>query len=305
MAFLTKNQFSCILTQLRESLEQNEYVEPWQCPICTFDNSESYYMCSMCGHELKTYSIKKCDSIVRSDHKTCFTNVFGDNKICLPVIHVTETSEDVFDHINFEENLSRCFSANVDGIFLVNNDCSSLSLINSYIYAKNKYPLKWIGLNYLGNCYEAIYFAKYLNVDGLWLDNIGVFDDDVNRAEFIQSYIQLLKLEALIFGGICFKYQRQPENPTLTASNASKFAHVITTTGNGTSHPIEIEKLKNIYDGVSDTNFIAVASGISCDNVQDILPYVHVFMMHTSVVDSENLIDVEKLARIKTMINLV
>lgn len=303
MTSLSKPQFSCIIRQLHASLENHEFVEPWTRPICTFDNSKSYYMCSVCGHELKTYSIKKYDTIVRCEHKTSFTNVFGKKKIILPVVHVIETSEDVFDQINFDENLSRCFSANVDGVFLVNNDCSSFSLINAYIYAKNKYPLKWIGLNYLGNCYEAIHFAKYLNVDGLWLDNIGVFDEDVNRAEFIQSYIQFIKLKALIFGGICFKYQRQPENPTLTASNASKFTDVITTSGNGTSHPIEIEKLQKIYDGVSNTNFIAVASGISCDNVRDILPYVDVFMMHTSVVDSDNLFDVNKLLYIKNIIN--
>ncbi len=199
--------------------------------------------------------------------------------------------------------LSKIFCARVDGVFLVNNDCSSLSLINAYIYAKQMYPKKWIGLNYLGNCYEAMGFAKYLNVDGLWMDNIGVFDDNVNRAKFIQSYIDGIDFRGLLFGGICFKYQVQPQSPEITAKNASRFAHIITTTGKGNSHPVEIEKVRQIYNAVNNTNFIAVASGISPENIREILPYVNVFMMHSSVINETGLFDKLKLEQLVQIVN--
>lgn len=221
-----------------------EYIDPWDCEVCTFKNHTSYYMCTVCGHEPKDYKFKNYGEHLQKTNKFHkLKSVFGKTKIFLPVIHV----------INKEQTdtcLDICFNkVNVDGVFLINNDCSEDELIEAYKRAKKDYPNKWIGINILGNIFNSLGKINELRPDGFWTDTAGINDDDVGIATFIQSYLAKNKITSLYFGGICFKYRKQPKNPILTAMNATKFVDVVTTTGKGGMIPISLEKLKNIYKG--------------------------------------------------------
>lgn len=204
-------------------------------------------------------------------------SIFGKEKIFLPVLHVINEEQ-------MNKNLEIIFDTyNADGVFLINNYCSDEDLYDGFITARNNYKNKWIGINYLGDPRYAINMATELEADGIWFDNGGVIDDNCKYAEKLNETMKVAGYKGLNFGGTCFKYQQQPKNISLTVTNACNYMDVVTTSGDGTGKAINLEKLKTIYDASNGNNMIAVASGISPDNVEVIKPYCNIFMANTCI----------------------
>ncbi len=203
--------------------------------------------------------------------------IFGKEKIFLPVLHVINEEQ-------MNKNLEIIFDEyNADGVFLINNYCSDEDLYNGFIHARDNYKDKWIGINYLGHPGYSINMGTELNAAGIWFDNGGVIDDDCIYGEKINETIKRVGYRGLNFGGTCFKYQAQPKDIALTARNACNYMDIVTTSGDGTGKAINVEKLKTIYNAVNQQNMIAVASGISPDNVDVIKPYCNIFMANTCI----------------------
>lgn len=259
-----------------------DFVDEWTCQICTFINNNHYYVCSMCKHESNEYHIKNYGVHHQRENKNeKLSKTFGKMKVFLPVIHVIDLEQTL-------KCLSICFDdVNVDGVFLVNNFCSTKVLIDVYKQVKVNYPNRWIGLNILGNEFEALTIYQELQPSGIWLDNAGVYDATVDMATFIQSFIGKNNISSLYFGGICFKYCRQPNNAEQTAKNAYKFMDVVTTSGNKTGECIDNNKIIDIYNGVNDNAPIAIASGIDINNIDVIARYTNVFIMNTNLCENE------------------
>lgn len=250
----------------------------------------------MCGHGDDMFHIKNYGIHSQYENKNeKFLKVFGKKKVFLPVIHVIDIDQTM-------KCLDICFNiANVDGVFLINNYCSTEKLIEVYKEAKIKFSEKWIGLNILGNVFQSLILYRELQPSGIWIDDSGVFDDNVNIATFIQSIIAKWNIKSLYFGGICFKYRDQPSNMKLTASNASKFMDVVVTSGNKTGEKIEMQKLQTIKKGIVNTP-IGVASGIDENNIDEIGNDVDVFIVNTSISEKE-IFNVKKLFKLKNKIS--
>ena len=111
--------------------------------------------------------------------------------------------------------------------------------------------------------------------------------------------------DVLVFGSICFKYQRQPKSVETTTRTALDICDVITTSGKGTGidhDPSDIDKFRTMKAICTENSYLAVASGISESNISNILEHVDIFMVNTSIAKDEIFIP-EKLANLVNIIN--
>lgn len=89
----------------------------------------------------------------------------------------------------------------------------------------------------------------------------------------------------LYFGGVAFKYQRAvaPEDWGAAAVQAAAMGvHAVTTSGPATGEPASVEKVKAIRSALRD-HALALASGITPENVGDFLPYVDAYLVATGI----------------------
>ena len=206
-----------------------------------------------------------------------FYNIFKNKKLVFPVIHVLDVNQTI-------ENAEIAFSEDADGIFLINHDYNYAHLLGIFAKVREKFPDKWIGINFLDIYPHDIFNFITNEVNGVWVDNAGI-DENKERqdyAETVQKKIKQKKWQGLYFGGVAFKYQREVEELEKAASIASKYMDVITTSGPATGLAAEIEKIKRIRKGAG-LHPIAIASGITPENVVDYLPFANAFLVATGI----------------------
>ena len=102
------------------------------------------------------------------------------------------------------------------------------------------------------------------------------------------------QIKGLVFGGLAFKYQKQPNDIELACKDAIKFTDVACTSGPGTGKAPSIEKIKTLKHYLGD-HPLAIASGVSVDNVHLYAEYVDYLMVASSITDKNEMINKDKL----------
>jgi len=205
-------------------------------------------------------------------------------------------------HINDPETATAqadiAFSAGADGVYLIDHSSnpSFADLFDTFNLVKAAHRDGFVGINPLGagdalaslRVVEAAYHQGQLDFmpDGLWVDsakagvNIAGFD---RLNAFRQSHPELRGVKLL--GGVAFKYTSDyteaPEAAAAMAIEAAPYLDVITTSGEGTGQPPPVAKIKAMKE--RSASKIAIASGISIDNVKDYQPYTDEVLVSTSV----------------------
>ena len=86
----------------------------------------------------------------------------------------------------------------------------------------------------------------------------------------------------LYFGGVAFKYQRPVDDLAQAAMIAADYMDVVTTSGPGTGHAASLEKISCLKQALGDQP-LAIASGITPENVGDYLDRADCFLVATGV----------------------
>ena len=73
---------------------------------------------------------------------------------------------------------------------------------------------------------------------------------------------------------------------------------VLTTSGIRTGIPIEKEKLEFIYKNKHKKLPIAIASGITPENIPNIIKHCNIFIVRSSIIDTNNNISMSKLFKL-------
>jgi predicted TIM-barrel enzyme len=118
--------------------------------------------------------------------------------------------------------------------------------------------------------------------------------DEDAQVEALQAYYEL-DSDYLYFGGVAFKYQRKVEDLETAARIARAYMDVVTTSGPATGEAADIEKIRRMRDGLGPSEALAIASGLTVDNVSEYLPYADVLMVATGVSESWDKLDIDKL----------
>ena len=116
------------------------------------------------------------------------------------------------------------------------------------------------------------------------MDNAGIDERtaDQTEAEEILSERQRRGWGGLYFGGVAFKYQRAVEDLERAASLAAKYMDVVTTSGPGTGKAATRDKIKAMKRALADTP-LAIASGVTPENVVDYLDFADPFLVATGI----------------------
>jgi len=204
-------------------------------------------------------------------------DIFGNRHAVLPVIHV-----ETLDGALYNTELAQ--EHGCDGAFLIAHRGSSSDLLNVYAEVSAKFPDFWMGINCLDLTPVETFAKVHAGVNGIWVDNAQVDENIVEQVE--ADKIDDAKLESdfrgLYFGGVAFKYQRPVEDLKNAMLKAAPSVDVITTSGAGTGQAAEVQKIAEMRSADSVTP-LAIASGITVENVSEYLPIADCFLVATGI----------------------
>lgn len=190
------------------------------------------------------------------------------------------------------------FANDVDGVFLISHDWSKeKDLFEVHGILRAMYPDKYIGVNFLSyGAWEAYDRAWASRFSGVWMDNAGVSSRGLTGAgDALKELVEMLAPEyrADIFASIAFKYQSPEPAPISAAIQALRLGYIPTTSGPGTGLAPDIEKIESMSAAVNGR--LAVASGMTPDNVHLFAPHVSHILVATGISIDEHRIDKSKL----------
>lgn len=208
------------------------------------------------------------------------SKVFRRSRVFLPVIHpvAKETALD---------SIQTAVESGADGIFLINQGMTISEVLNFIPEIHRRHEHLWIGVNLLGEEPEDVVgLIANLLVGGIWSDNAEIDEqsDAQPAGERFQQARHKFGWKGLYFGGVAFKYQRAVPDALLpfAARNATPWMDVITSSGPGTGYAASVEKARALRSGAG-AHPLALASGVSPENVVGFLPYVDAYLVASEI----------------------
>lgn len=230
-----------------------------------------------------------------------FRQVFPKRHTLLVVIHCENMLQTI-------RNVGIAQKEGADGVFLINHGIMASGLIKCYLAAKKEYGNFWVGVNFLdADMLSATVMARTWKLPGLWLDDAGYEEgapDPLRKlCRLAKRQIELdLSRTTLIFGGTAFKYRPSVVNVAKAAQATSSFVDVVTTCGDRTGSPPDVEKIRLMKQAIGQ-NPLAIASGISAQNITDYLDCTDCFMVATSISISQSDLDPRKVNQLVMLLS--
>lgn len=205
--------------------------------------------------------------------------IFPNNHVILPVIHVKSESQVV-------ANAQITQDAGCDGVFLIDMDGRGhQKLFHFHRLLRKEMSQLWIGLNCLDLRADHLFPRLPEGVNGVWADDACIHESCGEKqywAELIQKAREESGWHGLYFGGVAFKYQHRVEKVGVAAKIATKYMDVVTTSGEATGKPPEVEKIAVMKEAIGN-HPLGIASGISPANVTSYTSYADCFLVATSL----------------------
>ena len=227
--------------------------------------------------------------LVNSPKPTRFCAAFSQQHVILPVIHVKDEDQAL-------RNAWLAREAGADGVFLINHGISSDRLFSVLRVVKTEHSDWWVGVNCLGMMPSDIFHYVDNSVSGVWVDNGMIDEESVEQphAQFVSKVRTEKHWLGLYFGGVAFKYQRPVKDLVKAATTAQPYMDVVTTSGPGTGMEASVDKIRTMKQALGSFP-LAIASGITPENVSDYLEYADCFLVATGVSWSFHEFDLMKL----------
>lgn len=194
----------------------------------------------------------------------------------LPVIHALDVPQCM-------RNAELAFDAGADGVFLIHMDGMDEDLEVIAVHLKGRWPERFVGVNFLSrNPLEALERCLKLELDATWTDKPGVTGNGVSPLAQVVCARLMENPQHLFFGSVAFKYQAAEPLPVQAALNAKELGMVPTTSGEATGVAPAVDKLKAMRAGLGSSP-LALASGLTPDNVTELGPYLSHLLVATGV----------------------
>lgn len=207
-----------------------------------------------------------------------FKEAFPRGRAVIPVVHVQDQKQAL-------NNAEIALDQGADGIFLISmRRMPHQKLHDIAQIVRVDFPDFWIGVNYLDLEAEKVFKNVDRGISGVWSDNAGI--DEKSERQIDAAVIRNAQIESgwkgLYFGGVAFKYQRPVEDCAAAARVAVNFVDVVTTSGEATGIPANIDKIRTMKEAMGDHPF-AIASGISPENIHEYTPFIDAFLVASSL----------------------
>lgn len=217
---------------------------------------------------------------MKSLPQNAIQRIFHRSRVLLPVIHPVSRPTAL-------ASIQIAADAGADGIFLINQGMSTDQVLAFIPEVAWQFAGLWIGVNLLGVPPEdVIERILQLPVGGIWSDNAGIDECGAEQPAGLRfrKARERWGWGGLYFGGVAFKYQMPVSDKLLpdAARKASPWVDVITTSGPGTGIPAPVTKVQALRSGAV-AHPMALASGISPENIAGYLPYVDAYLAATEI----------------------
>lgn len=214
-----------------------------------------------------------------------------------PVVHIQQNNVDVATREG-----SKALNLGADGIYLIDHKNGGHymgPLFETFNNLADKSPDRYIGLNLLGlSPQSAMYaLAKALSKSGnllfapsaLWVDDMR--DDwPISSAMETRDVNPDLRRVRLL-GGVAFKYTDTfTDDPNMARYETvylQDSVDVVTTSGSATGQAPSVEKIRAMKEVMGD-KLLAVASGITAENIYNYEGIVDEILVGTSIETSPN-----------------
>jgi predicted TIM-barrel enzyme len=217
-------------------------------------------------------------------------------QVILPVIHVESQDQAL-------RNTEVAKTAGCDGVFLINHSIYSEELLGIAHRVRDSFPDWWIGVNCLDLAPEAVFACVDEAISGIWVDNAFV-DERTGEQPVAERVLEARRQsgwQGLYFGGVAFKYQREVQDLAAAARSSVRYVDVVTTSGPGTGRAASTSKIAAMKNGLGDAP-LAIASGITPENVGDYLEVADCFLVATGI--SRNFFELDP-AKVGALMNAV
>lgn len=230
--------------------------------------------------------------------------IFGTERVLLPVIHPVSWDAAL-------ANVELVVDVGCPGIFLIDQGMAQAQVLELVLAVRKRFPKLWVGVNLLGLSPAAALTTSLDacegRIDGLWTDNARVDERAASQPE-AEALLEVRRAQGwagLYFGGVAFKYQREVPDADLAhaARAAAAFMDVICTSGPGTGREARLDKLRTMRAAVGTEAAIALASGVTADNVLHYTPYVNAFLVGTGIEADFGILDRQKVATLQRLIS--
>jgi hypothetical protein len=215
--------------------------------------------------------------------------VFPQRHVVLPVIHVEREHQ-------ARRNADLARQAGADGVFLINHFSGYEDLLAIQRTVSEDHPDWWVGVNCLDLDPPQVFELVTEQVAGIWVDHAGI-DERENEQPLAEEAAVARERSGwggLYFGGVAFKYQRPVEDLTRAARLAVRYMDVVTTSGAGTGIAAAREKIVAMKEAVGGFP-LAIASGITPENVGDYLDVADCFLVATGISRGFTELDLDKV----------
>lgn len=199
-------------------------------------------------------------------------------KYVLPVVHHR-------DYATSRAQGQLALAAGADGVFLISHGGDDDALFAPAQDLKETFPDKLVGLNLLGSdALTAFDRTLTAGLDMVWADAPAVTSAGAAAmAQRISAKLAPLDGRFNVFGSVAFKYQPHEPNPPLAALLAWQLGMVPTTSGTGTGHAPAVSKISAMKKALSPEAPLAIASGMTPENVRDFLPHATHLLVATGI----------------------
>lgn len=198
-------------------------------------------------------------------------------RMVLPVVHH-------LDDLLTLQQANLALNCGADGVFLIAHGGDNDALIPLAETLKATRPDALVGINLLGlGAREAYHRGLEACLDMVWADAPGITSKGASpEAAWLSGDIDHYADGPLFFASVAFKYQPVENFPGGAAVMAKNMSMLPTTSGSATGSAPDLEKIRVMCEALQG-GALAVASGMTPENVKDYLPYVTHFLVATGV----------------------
>lgn len=208
-----------------------------------------------------------------------YYDIFRNKHTILPVIHVESKEQAI-------RNTKIAKETGCDGVFLINHKITPEELLVIHAAVAKAVPNWWIGINCLGFFPEDMFQHTTPEMSGIWVDSADVDErsgTDRFKIETIKKIKEASGWDGIYFGGVAFKYQRPVEDLEKACEIAKDYVDVVTTSGPGTAQAADVNKIKRMRDSLPIETPLAVASGITINNIDNYIDKVSCFLVASGI----------------------
>jgi hypothetical protein len=208
----------------------------------------------------------------------------SNERFVLPVIHYLDDALAL-------RNAEIAFDAGANGVFVISMEGDDEPVVPAARLIKDRWPDRIVGVNLLSlPATDALERSLAANLDATWTDRPGVSSAYIGSEAFrVADRLKTCK-DHLFFGSVAFKYQADEPHPGAAARRAAALGMIATTSGTATGIAPDTTKTATMKKALADAP-LALASGVTPDNVESFLASVSYFLVATGISVDEHHLD--------------